>query len=55
MSHGLDGEIALGLEGLSYRAPSGALMLDAVTLHLLPGEILAVVGLNVLFLVRRTP
>ena len=46
MSHRLDGEIALDLDGLSYRAPNGAVLLDAVTLHLLPGEILAVVGLN---------
>ena len=46
MSHGLDGEIALDLHGLGYRAPNGAVLLDAVTLHLLPGEILAVVGLN---------
>ena len=46
MSHSLDGEIALDLHGLGYRAPNGAVLLDAVTLHLLPGEILAVVGLN---------
>ena len=46
MSHKFDGEIALSLDGLSYRAPNGAVLLDAVTLHLCPGEILAVVGLN---------
>ena len=46
MSHRLDGEIALDLDGLGYRAPNGAVLLDTVTLHLLPGEILAVVGLN---------
>ena len=46
MSHKLDGEIALSLNGLTYRAPNGSLLLSAVTLHLHPGEILAVVGLN---------
>ena len=46
MSHKRDGEIALDLDGQSYSAPNGAVLLDAVTLHLLPGEILAVVGLN---------
>jgi len=46
MSHKRDGEIALDLDGLRYSAPNGAVLLDAVTLHLLPGEILAVVGLN---------
>ena len=34
MSHGLDGEISLDLDGLSYRAPNGAVLLDAATLHL---------------------
>lgn len=46
MGHRLDGEIALDLNGLGYRAPGGAELLRDVTLHLNPGEILAVVGLN---------
>ncbi len=46
MTHSLDGEIALDLNGLSYQAPNGAALLNSVTLHLHPGEILAVVGLN---------
>lgn len=46
MSHKLDGEIALDLNGLGYRTPTGADLLQDVTLHLHPGETLAVVGLN---------
>ena len=46
MSHKLDGEVALDLNGLSYCAPGGAALLSDLTLHLHPGEILAVVGLN---------
>ncbi|MEM9140068.1 MAG: ABC transporter ATP-binding protein [Pseudomonadota bacterium] len=46
MSHERDGEVALDLNGLGYRAPGGAALLADVTLHLHPGEILAVVGLN---------
>lgn len=46
MGHKLDGEIALDLNGLGFRAPGGAELLCDVTLHLNPGEILAVVGLN---------
>ncbi len=46
MGHRLDGEIALDLNGLGYRAPGGTELLSDVTLHLNPGEILAVVGLN---------
>ena len=46
MSHKLDGELALDLKGLGFRTPGGAELLTDVTLHLHPGEILAVVGLN---------
>lgn len=46
MSHKLEGEIALDLNGLGHCAPGGAELLRDVTLHLHPGEILAVVGLN---------
>ena len=46
MSHKVDGEIALDLNGLGYRAPNGAELLSDLTLHLHPGEILAVAGLN---------
>ena len=46
MSHKLDGEVALDLNGLGYRTPSGIDLLQDVTLHLHPGETLAVVGLN---------
>ncbi len=46
MSHKLDGALALDLEGLGFRTPGGAELLRDVTLHLHPGEVLAVVGLN---------
>lgn len=46
MSHSLDGEIALDLNGLGFQAGTGRRLLREVTLHLHPGEILAVVGLN---------
>ena len=46
MSHELDGELALDLNGLGFRTQGGADLLSDVTLHLHPGEILAVVGLN---------
>ena len=36
----------LDLKGLGFRTPGGAELLTDVTLHLHPGEILAVVGLN---------
>ena len=46
MSHTRDGAIALDLNSLSFRTSSGATLLSEVTLHLHPGEVLAVVGLN---------
>lgn len=46
MSHKQDGEVALDLNGLGYCTPDGTDLLNDVTLHLHPGEILAVVGLN---------
>ncbi len=46
MSHKRDGELALDLRGLEFRIPGGATLLSDVTLHLHPGEVLAIVGLN---------
>jgi len=46
MSHKLDGELALDLNGVGFRTPGGAELLSDVTLHLHRGEILSVVGLN---------
>ncbi|MEM7504893.1 MAG: ABC transporter ATP-binding protein, partial [Pseudomonadota bacterium] len=46
MSHELDGELALDLNGLGFSAPGGTALLHDITFHLHPGEVLAVVGLN---------
>lgn len=46
MSHKLDGELALDLNGLGFHVPGSGDLLSDLTLHLHRGEILAIVGLN---------
>lgn len=46
MSHKLDGELSLDLNGLGFCTPDGIPLLRDVTLHLHRGEVMAIVGLN---------